>query len=65
MITAREPYRKKSYHSKIVPSDAAKISLRSTVRIVGSDLVVTNGKVRVSTFHSSIPMRCKSPQPLH
>jgi len=65
MITAREPYRKKSYHSKIVPSDAAKISLRSTVRIVGSDLVVANGKVRVSTLRSLIPMRCKCLPPLH
>src|ERR1700691_6404766 len=57
IVAAREPYRKKSYHSKTVPSDAAKSSFGSTVRIGGNASAVTNGKERVAIVHSSIPMR--------
>ena len=55
MVSAREV----AYHSKTVPSDAAKSSFDSTVRIVGNASAVINGKERVSIVHSSIPMRAQ------
>jgi len=51
MVTAKEPYKKKSYHSKIVPSDAAKISRRSSVRS-GNEPMAANGTERISRVHS-------------
>jgi hypothetical protein len=52
IVTAREPYKKKSYYSKIVPSDAAMISLRSSARMVGDVPTVANGMELASTVHS-------------
>lgn len=39
MIAASEPYRKKSYYSKTVPSEEAKITLRSSRVIRPADEV--------------------------
>lgn len=52
IVTAREPYRKKSYHSKMVPSDAAKISFRSSVERADRERLAAAGVRWVSRFHS-------------
>src|SRR5215469_9740097 len=53
MVTASEPYKKKSYHSKMVPSDAATISFRSSESNLGNELIAANETERVSIFRPS------------